>query len=340
MSNNNHLKILVRLPNWLGDMVMASAFIRALHEMYPGAMVDVIAKKGIDALLQFMPGINQAYIFSKDEYPGLKGAYQFGRIAGAGTGIVPQKNIKKTVYDLFFCLPDSFSSALMARATNARQRIGFGKELRNFLLTKTFTRPPGLHRVDEYLNLLQQFTQQTIAAPAVELKSDIKPVSGRIIINLNSEAESRRMPVLKAIAIVEAVRQQTPSELFFIGGPKEKAHVDAIVNGLSFRDNVINLAGQTTLTQLFDTIAGGSVLLSTDSGPAHVGNALGIHTVVLFGAGNEHNTAPYNQLKRTIIRLGQLNCEPCVKNVCKFGAPKCLLMLDEVSIAHAVAAHV
>jgi ADP-heptose:LPS heptosyltransferase len=86
--------------------------------------------------------------------------------------------------------------------------------------------------------------------------------------------------------------------------------------------------------QLFATSA---VVLTTDSGPAHVANALGVHTIVLFGAGNENNTAPYNKNNRTIIRLGQLACEPCVSNTCKlYGVPQCLQRLDENVITAAV----
>ena len=70
-------------------------------------------------------------------------------------------------------------------------------------------------------------------------------------------------------------------------------------------------------------------MLTTDSGPAHLANALGTHTVVLFGAGDENNTAPYNHEYRTIIRLGKLDCEPCRKNVCiRYGTPQCLEQLD------------
>jgi ADP-heptose:LPS heptosyltransferase len=68
----------------------------------------------------------------------------------------------------------------------------------------------------------------------------------------------------------------------------------------------------------------------------HLANALGVHTIALFGAGNERNTAPYNANKRTLIRFGELPCEPCVKNVCKFGTPRCLMGMDNLQIVEAV----
>ncbi|MDQ6888895.1 MAG: hypothetical protein M3Z56_01250, partial [Bacteroidota bacterium] len=82
------------------------------------------------------------------------------------------------------------------------------------------------------------------------------------------------------------------------------------------------------------------VVLSTDSGVAHLSNALGVPTVVLFGAGDENKTAPFNKEKCTTIRLGQLSCEPCENNTCKrFGTPKCLTLLSEKMIIDEVLKH-
>ena len=55
------MKILVRLPNWLGDMVMSIGFINALRQAYPNAEISVIAKKGIHGLLEFFPGIKDIF---------------------------------------------------------------------------------------------------------------------------------------------------------------------------------------------------------------------------------------------------------------------------------------
>jgi ADP-heptose:LPS heptosyltransferase len=127
------------------------------------------------------------------------------------------------------------------------------------------------------------------------------------------------------------------AEFICIGTAKEKEHVDAILQKLGKQPAVINKAGSTrSLTELVDLIASGSVMLTTDSGPAHIGNALGVPVVVLFGAGNENNTAPYNKKNLTVLRLGQLPCEPCVKNTCIYGLPKCLEQLDEHKITKAV----
>ena len=98
-----------------------------------------------------------------------------------------------------------------------------------------------------------------------------------------------------------------------------------------------SVAANCNLTGLVNLFGNCTAVLTTDSGPAHLANALGVYTVVLFGAGNENNTAPYNKNNRTIIRLGLLPCEPCVNNTCKvYGVPQCLVQLDENLITAAV----
>jgi lipopolysaccharide heptosyltransferase II len=320
------MNILIRLPNWLGDMVMSTAFVQAVKDEYPHATIDLVAKKGIDFLLDYFPTNGERYIFSKDENKGIAGAWKFGKI------IASQKK-----YDLFFCLPDSFSSAIMGRAIAAKQRVGFKKELRSVFLTQAYTKQKNMHRVEEYVDLLNQFTKKEIPAPPVKLQLPAAEKTDAIIININSEATSRRLPKDKAISIIAAVRNSVQNEIILAGSNKEADFVQEVFNALPDKSNLSSKAGKTSLLELLKLFATSAAVLTTDSGPAHVANALGVHTIVMFGAGNENNTAPYNKNTRTIIRLGQLNCEPCVSNTCKvYGVPQCLVRLDENVIISAL----
>ncbi|MEP6711297.1 MAG: glycosyltransferase family 9 protein [Ferruginibacter sp.] len=319
-------KILIRLPNWLGDMVMSTSFVKALAIQFPGATIDLIAKKGIDFLAAYFPPHHQVFIFDKSVHKGIKGAWQFGR------SIRRQKE-----YDLFFCLPDSFSSALIAKATGAKKTIGFKKELRSVLLSHSYTKPGNLHRVEEYINLLSQFLKTQIDVPPVQLLHGRYEKKKGVVININSEASSRRLPVVKAISIIDSIRKNITEEIILVGSPKEKNFVEEVYNSLADKTGIFNIAGQTALPELLNVFAENLLLLTTDSGPAHVANALGTPTIVLFGAGNEFNTAPYNKVNSSIIRLGKLPCEPCLSNTCKlYGVPECLLQLDESLITQKV----
>lgn len=320
------MNILIRLPNWLGDMVMSTSFVQAVKSHFPDACIDLVAKKGIDFLLDHFPAHGRRYIFSKEEYRGLTGARKFGKM------IREQKK-----YDLFFCLPDSFSSAVMGQATSARARVGFKKELRSVFLTHAFKKQKHIHRVEEYVNLLQQYIKKDISVPPVQLTPGAGEKKNALIININSEAVSRRLPKEKAVRIVAAVRKRINNEIILVGSKKEAPFVDEVFAALPDKKGIHNQAGKTSLPELVTLFSSSGVILTTDSGPAHVANALGIYTIVLFGAGNEKNTAPYNIHNRQVIRLGQLPCEPCVSNTCRlYGIPKCLDDLDENTISETV----
>jgi heptosyltransferase II len=319
------MRILIRLPNWLGDLVMSTAFVRALSEAMPDAQIDVIIKKGIDTVVDYLPGIRKKWVFSKEAYPGLKGAWQYGKMVG-----------REVRPDVFYCLPDSFSSAVMAMASGAEKRYGYQKELRSFLLTKTAAKNASFHRVDQYLQMLSLAGIAQPSSPAVFLQNRSTMIPNRVMVNVNSEADARRLPIEKSIAVLNLLRASTDAELVLVGSPKEVPHVQSVYKGLVRKDGILFMAGKTNLGELMDLLGSAPVMLTTDSGPMHLANALGVHTVALEGASDEKNTAPYNADKRTLIRSGLLPCEPCVKNVCKFGTPKCLMNMEDIKIVHAV----
>jgi ADP-heptose:LPS heptosyltransferase len=318
------MRILVRLPNWLGDAVMSSAFLRGLAVCYQGACIEVIIRKELNGLTGFLPCVNEVHYFSKQEYPGLSGAWRFG------------KQFRRKKFDLFFSLPDSFSSAIMGLATGASQRIGYRKELRSLALTRSYTKKSGIHRVLEFTSLLALFTGKKLM-PEVRLETPAPfPETGAVLINFNSEASSRRIPLRKARILLQKLIIAFPGTPFTcIGSPREKAFIDQIL--YAFPENRIhNLAGATSLEELANRMRSAKVLLTTDSGPAHLANGLGLPVIVLFGAGNEYNTAPFNKKDLHVIRAGKLPCEPCVKNTCRlYDEPECMNQLDdELIIQH------
>ena len=322
------MKILIRLPNWLGDVVMSTAFINAVKQLYPDALVDVIIKKELGGIAPLIPGLNKVHLFSKQEYSGLGGVMRFG------------KALKTEQYDLFFNLPHSLSSMVMGWATRAKQRIGFNKEGGFFMLTRAFKKPLNVHRVEEYLSLLENFTGKTIGNKQVELSvTDLSAVkNNRVIINFNSEASSRRMPVEKGRSIINALTHTFTNITFaLVGSAKESFYIDELLDGLLYTERTENYAGKTSLESLATLMAESKAVITTDSGPAHLANSVGVPTITLFGAGNEHNTAPYNKQNLTVIRYGELVCEPCVRNTCKlYGVPKCMEMLEEFKIINAL----
>lgn len=323
------MNILICLPNWLGDLVMSTAFVQAVKEQFPGAGIDLITKKGIDVLLDNFPPHQKKYVFSKQEYKGLKGVWQFGR----------EIAIKKK-YDLFFCLRESFSSALMGYATGATKRIGYRNEFRSVFFTHSFKKKKQQHHVEEYLRLLQLFIKQKVSETPVSLTVP-SPVRKRdaIIININSEAQARRWPKEKAISIISSIRQNISQEIILIGSEKEKDFVDSVFEALPDKINITNLSGKSPLPFLVTLMSSCRMVLSTESGPAQIANAVNTPTLITLGASNELISTPSPNSHISVIRHGKLPCEPCLKNTCQlFPKPECLLRLDETRLVEKVKA--
>jgi heptosyltransferase-2 len=317
------MKILVRLPNWLGDLVMSTAFLNRLRETFPDAIVDVIVKEELKDLLAYMPPVRKVFPFSKKKQKGISGLYAFGR------------NLARTEdYDLFFSLPGSFSSLLIGFLSGARSRIGFRKGLNSIFLTEAHPTPANLHRVDDYLLLLKNFAAEKSLKGTVGLNPKNKAfqrIPGiperYVILNAGSEAQSRRLPLEYAVGLANGLIAGLKLPIVLTGTSDAQKFCSSLMAGLKEPRYGINLTGQTSLENLVNLMHFAELVVSTDSGPAHVANALNKNLVVLFGAGNERITGPYNKTGLKLMRVN-LECSPCVSNICKYGTPKCLLGIN------------
>lgn len=325
------MRILVRLPNWLGDVMMSASFIKKLHQTFPDAEIEVIIKKGLEEVVQRFEHINSIHVFAKQEFSGLKGAYKFG------SNLSIQKN-----WDFFFTLPDSFSAAAMAFASAAKHRIGYLNEFRSFLLTHAFNKPAGLHRVEEYCALIdlygnKEYSTQTIPTYSLNKIDSIVSSEKYIIVNLNSEAISRRMPPEQSVHLLEMLRAKFNHVIKIIGAPQDINFIENVYSQIKEKSGIENLAGSTSLSQLFPLFQNAALVVSTDSGPAHIAAAYNTPLVVIFGAGNENNTGPFKNNQAAVVRHGKLPCEPCVKNTCRLAPlPVCLTELDLNKILKAI----
>lgn len=323
-------KILVRAPNWLGDLVMSLAFFYKLREAFPDAVIEAVVKAEIADLLDLVPSVSRIHLFSKKDYRGVRGLYRFAS--------------RFSDIDLYFSLPDSFSSALMGVFARAKRRIGFRGDLRGALLTDALRKPKHLHRSEEYAMLLSPF----LAEPTTALSARLTPppdallaefaARPKIVLNLNSESPSKVVPLQKGVEIAEALLRCVPDAMLVLtGSPKERRYAETFATMLSAPSQVANLAGKTTVKTLASALAAAHIVISTDSGTAHLANAVGTPTLVLYGAGDERNTSPYHRENSFGFRVKGLDCAPCVSTICKFGEPKCLAQMPAADIAQKVA---
>lgn len=313
-------KIVVRLPNWLGDIMMSFPFMYALKQEFPLDEIYVIVKPQYEEVVKLLPFPVKIHSYDKKVH-----------------GSMPQEIHKYCVnekflfnIDYYFCLPPSFSSAFMGYCLKAKEVIGYKGEWRSFFLTKKLEKPTGKHRSEEYLDLLRNFVNKEIQTPKL-ISMEVPPFFTEedkkyVVVNVNSEASSRRLPTKKWQELIELFDQQN---FVFIGIEKDSERVNEVIESLPKDKNTyLNLCGKTKINDLVKLFAHSSGLITNDSGPAHLASFVGTSVVVFFGAGDDRNTSPSYFKAPTLVIKKPVSCSPCLKNECPIKTLDCLNQLD------------
>jgi ADP-heptose:LPS heptosyltransferase len=219
--------------------------------------------------------------------------------------------------------------------------------MRSFLLTSQYKKSVSSHRVDQYIDLINHyFGSQSEETYRVSLSSaeradcalsDRSNKDNRIVLNVNSEASSRRMPLDKSVKLIDALVNKFGYTIQLTGSSRDTVFTEQICKQVKTPEKIENLSGKTALLSLINICNRARIIISTDSGIAHLANALNKPVIVLFGAGDDLNTSPYNKEMLHILRAPGIPCAPCVKNTCKYGHVNCMHRIDEKNIIDFVA---
>lgn len=300
-------RILVRAPNWLGDAVMATPFLKRLAERSPGVCIDVLAKPGLAEIFQGAPGVSETLPLNPAESP-----------------LALARHLRARAYETAYILPPSFSSALSCWLAGIPQRIGYAGDFRSALLTEARPMDERFHYVRRYLGLLGEpgtdvSGRELFVPRAGEKETDVfwgerkKFGNGKILaVAPGSRAPARRWFSDWFADVINGLGSDWSSVLL-LGAPEDRPFA-AEVARLS-RRNTINLCGQTTIPLAASILARSTVLLTNESGLMHVGWAVGTPLVVLAGPSNPRVTSPFGpQVK--VLQTREVPCVPCVRNDC------------------------
>jgi heptosyltransferase-2 len=310
--------ILIRMPNWIGDFVMATPILSDVRRAFPKASITVMCRVGVCKLLEMDPDINEIFCFSKTS--------GFDRRDSHRDLI---EKIRQGKYDLGILLTNSFSSSWWFYRGHVSYRIGYKGNCRSFLLTHPVPLPAQLkkqHLVKTYKMLLSVLgipvsktaprlylaDQEVKAAQDLLKKQGMQ--EGDILIGINPTAAygSAKCWLPERFAkVAHKLLQNEKIYLVFFGDQESVSLIKSICRTLPER--TINLAGLTSLRELASLISLCRVFLSNDSGPMHIADALGVPVVALFGSTNEIVTGPFSQ-GRVIHK--HVICSPCYKRTC------------------------
>jgi len=326
-------KILVKLPYMLGDSIIASVFLQALPEVYPDSTVDIILNKNLRGLEQLLPHVHHTHFYDKKEYKGPLRQIRFGREIRAQSG----------VYDIYFCLHHSFSSALTALFTLSKKRVGFRVEGRRWLLTHSYQKPKEVvHRADDCMILLRKFSGKNVHHKPFSFHYEQQlpfelPAGFNIVFNPNSGGKNRTISVEKSVSIIQDIREKIDGNIILTGTKKEQQHIGHITDQLPQDKQIVDLSGKTSLLDLAMVLKSANLVISADTGTARLANAFGTPDIVFFGNADHRKTRPFNKENLIVLRKKDLPCAPCIpRKRCKFSELRCITEIPNKALLEAV----
>jgi heptosyltransferase-2 len=280
-------RIYVRLPNWLGDVVMAVPLIRALRVSRPDAEITLLAKQ------QFLPLL---------ETWGL--ADRLRALPPQGSGYFSAFwRMRAEFPDVWVLFTNSLRGDVEAWLSGTRQRFG--------IVRPGKPRPLLSHayRVSEefdesrhhQLELWEAFFRRFGLNAPLNREPLTAPQTPGQEIGLICGSENnpeKRWPVDRWRALIEAL----PAERFVLfGTAKDAALTEKIRTGFA-PDRVVDAAGKTDLPAYVARLRGCRLLVTNDTGGMHLANALGVPLIALFGPTNPIRTGPVFQAPARILQ--------------------------------------
>ncbi|MBI4710068.1 MAG: glycosyltransferase family 9 protein [Nitrospirae bacterium] len=299
------MNILIIKPSSLGDILHALPFLRVIKDAFPQAQIVWIISKNNEAILAGNPLIDELIVFDKDSW---RQNISLKNLSNAIHEInALRKTLRSKHFDMVVDLQGLLRSGLMTFFARAPLKIGFenAREGSRFFYND-------------------------------EAKENVKKLLGGI-------------KEKKYVVIVPSARWQTkrwPAENF--GLLISKLSVPCIITGSSADIKIaekitaasgskgINLCGKTGLKELSALIYGAKALVSNDSGPMHIGAALGIPVISLFGPTAPEKTGPYGWKENRNLKVlrAAVPCSPCFKKKCK--EPLCMSKISVETVLEAL----
>ena len=322
--------LVVRLPNWLGDTVMALPALAALRAARPDALLAAVGPWA-----PLLTGQAVADVLLK--YP--RDGRTRRKLGAAMRAMRP---------DAAVLLPNSFESALAARRWGARTRLGYDTDMRHAFLTHMVDLPsPRRHQVDEYAGLLEaadipvkmerpEWRLGEDGAAEAEVTTLLTEAGYRgtaSLIGLHLGAAFGSSKLWPPASYAELIGQlaERGFESLLMGGPEDLGVAEAVQELAGNR--VASTVGRDRAQMLPRLLARLGCLVSSDTGVAHLAAALGVPTVTLFGPTDPHLSAPRGRWVRSIE--GPAPCAPCFLPRCPIDHV-CMRAISAVSVAAAV----
>lgn len=316
-------RAVVFLPNWIGDATMATPALRALREHWGGdAWIAGVMHPRVEPLLRDTRWLDAAWIHD---------AAQAKWIGALGLA----RRMRAARVDTSVHLTNDFRSALVTRFAGVRERAGYARNRRGWLLSSRLEPPRRgttflpIPAVDYYLALVRALGAAVTStrleltlAPADDADADrawaamgFAPDERPLVLNSSSASGSAKLwPERHCAELAGRVARELGRAVAILCGPDERERA-ARIAALAAHPRVRALAGAPLSIGLSKAaVSRACCLVSTDSGPRHVGAAFGVPVVALFGPTDPAWTLTDHAGE---VRLAHpVPCGPCGRRQC------------------------
>ncbi len=359
------MKVLIVAPAWVGDMVMAHTLVQQLANQHGADLeLHMLAPPATAPLAERMAQVAQTHRFDLAH-----GELGLGKRRAVARQLLAQQ------FDQAIVLPNSLKSALVPFWAKIKTRTGWLGEFRYGLLNNSRKLDPDRYplMIERFMALaLPDGAPLTKPYPQPRLQHDAERARAlcaqhqmateRAVLALCPGAEfgpAKRWPEAH-FAAVAAQALRAGHDVWLFGSAKDQPVAESIVTQLGdhrcFADaqpaaqtpgrlrrepageaaqQVVNLAGQTSLLDAVDLLACADAVVCNDSGLMHVAAALGRRVVAVYGSTSPDFTPPLSDKAQVLQH--PLPCSPCFQRTCPLGHLNCLRELDPERVSAALA---
>ncbi len=323
IKKENIKRVVVRGTNWVGDAVMTVPALRELRQVLPDAHITLVTRPSASELFVGADFLDEVLPYDR---------------RGLSSLLSQIGEWRRRQFDLALIFQNAFEAALIPALARVPARIGYATEGRRLLLTHALPLPEWRRSRQEvfyYLNIVQELEHELggtrtsvvqepdTALPKLEARraeglellrsfgvQGVRPVVALCPGSVNSRA--KRWPAERYAALADLLVDSLQAEVLLIGSADE---LDVSLEVISKMQNrPVLLTGKTNLSQAVAILSVVDLLVTNDTGPAHIAPALGRPTLVIFGPTNPLTTRPFSPVAE-IIRHPPV-CAPCMLRDC------------------------
>lgn len=340
---SNISRIVVRGTNWVGDTVMSVPALRSLRRIFPNARITLWASAGLLPLIRATEVADDVISFDGAHGGPLKRPFRI------------RHDLIRGEFDMAVLFQNAFESAFTAWLAGIPIRVGFPTDLRGPLLSVRVPLTDEIrrkHQVFYYLAIANhlekhilgtsnesdpdcsvRISQATMdAARKVLSDSGVNPDGPFFCLcpgSVNSEA--KRWPAENFAALADLLKQ-SEAAVVFLGAPGERDLIDGIIE--SMHGTAANLAGRTTMIDSMAVMNLSDMVISNDTGSAHLAVAASATVLTIFGPTIPGATAPYGP--RAHIIRGTAECAPCRHFRCPVPTYPCMKSITPDAVLETV----